>query len=223
MVFIVLLGSSFQGCNILGICVQWLLSSLAGTFQLQLPNWTNSLPTAKLTHKSKSKSKICYGWQSVIQSVLVSSSVWNPRPDFWYCQTVSCLWCGVPYLTRGQVCHLQLLLALASAVILWSESHGTHDHILLSQIWLIPNLEGQVPVFISLRNRVAQLYPQALGSLFVTSYNSEGYGGGIPTCLHVWIQVSKVKVKASLRLTVSQPDCLDVKPPPGAMTRFLLH
>jgi hypothetical protein len=26
-----------------------------------------------------------------------------------------------------------------------------------------PNLEGQVPVFISPRNRVAQLYPRALG------------------------------------------------------------
>jgi hypothetical protein len=26
---------------------------------------------------------------------------------------------------------------------------------------------------------VAQLYPQALGSLFVTSYDSQGYGGGI--------------------------------------------
>jgi hypothetical protein len=32
----------------------------------------------------------------------------------------------------------------------------------------LPNLEGQVPVFISPTNRVAQLYPQALGSLFVS-------------------------------------------------------
>jgi hypothetical protein len=56
-------------------------------------------------------------------------------------------------LTRGWVCHLQLLLALASAVILWSESRGTHDHILLSQIRNSPNLEGQVPVFIVPRNR----------------------------------------------------------------------
>jgi hypothetical protein len=29
-------------------------------------------------------------------------------------------------------------------------------------------MEHQVPVFISPSNRVAQLYPQALGSLFVT-------------------------------------------------------
>jgi hypothetical protein len=46
-----------------------------------------------------------------------------------------------------------------------------------------PNLEGQVPVFISPRNRVAQLYPQAMGSLFVASYDSQGYGGGIRTRL----------------------------------------
>jgi hypothetical protein len=35
-------------------------------------------------------------------------------------------------LMRGWVCRLQLLLVLASAVILRSESRGTHDHILLS-------------------------------------------------------------------------------------------
>jgi hypothetical protein len=43
-----------------------------------------------------------------------------------------------PYITsslkRGWVCHLQLLLALASAFILGSESRGTRDHILRSQI-----------------------------------------------------------------------------------------
>jgi hypothetical protein len=47
-------------------------------------------------------------------------------------------WRGVLSLTRGQVCHLQLLLALTSAVILRSESQGTHGHILLSQIQDFP-------------------------------------------------------------------------------------
>jgi hypothetical protein len=79
--------------------------------------------------------------------------------------------CGALSLTRGWVCSLQLLLALASAVILRSESRGTHDHILLSQIRDSLNPEGQVPVFISPRNRMAQLYPQALGPLFVASYD----------------------------------------------------
>jgi hypothetical protein len=85
---------------------------------------------------------------------------------------------------RGWVCRLQFLLVLASAVILGSVSRGTHGHILLSRIRDFPNLEGQVPVFISPRNRVAQLYPQALGSLFIASYNSQGYGGGIRTRLY---------------------------------------
>jgi hypothetical protein len=31
---------------------------------------------------------------------------------------------------------------------------------------------------------VAQLYPRALGSLFITSYDSQGYGGGILIRLH---------------------------------------
>jgi hypothetical protein len=43
-------------------------------------------------------------------------------------------WCGVLSLTRGQVCRLQLLLVLTSAVILGSASRGTRHHILLSQI-----------------------------------------------------------------------------------------
>jgi hypothetical protein len=84
----------------------------------------------------------------------------------------------------GWVSRLQLLLALARAVILESESRGTHDHIVLSQIRDSPNLEGQVLVFLSPRNRVARLYPQALGSLFVASYDSQSYCGGIRTRFH---------------------------------------
>jgi hypothetical protein len=41
---------------------------------------------------------------------------------------------GALSLTRGRICRLQLLLALASAVILGSESRGARDLILLSQI-----------------------------------------------------------------------------------------
>jgi hypothetical protein len=49
---------------------------------------------------------------------------------------------NIPYVTsslrRGWVCRLQLLLAFARAVNLRSESRGTHDHILLSQIRVSP-------------------------------------------------------------------------------------
>jgi hypothetical protein len=87
-------------------------------------------------------------------------------------------------LTIGRVYRLQLLLVLASDVTLRSESRRVHDHILMSQIRGAPNLEGQVPVYISPRNRMARLYPQALGSLFIAFYDSQGYGGNIPPRLH---------------------------------------
>jgi hypothetical protein len=47
-------------------------------------------------------------------------------------------WCGAPSLTIEQICLLYMLLALASAVFLGSESLGIRDHILLSQIWDFP-------------------------------------------------------------------------------------
>jgi hypothetical protein len=47
-------------------------------------------------------------------------------------------WFGEPSLTRGWVCRLQLLLALASSVIFGSESRRTSDHILLCQIRRLP-------------------------------------------------------------------------------------
>jgi hypothetical protein len=43
-------------------------------------------------------------------------------------------WCRALSLKRGRVCHLQLLLVLASAVIFGPESRGTCDHIFLYQI-----------------------------------------------------------------------------------------
>jgi hypothetical protein len=64
---------------------------------------------------------------------------------------------------------------------------GTHNHNLLSQIRDSANLEGQVPVFIFLRNKVARLYLQ--GSLFVAYYDSQGCGGGIRPRLHTGVLV----------------------------------
>jgi hypothetical protein len=85
---------------------------------------------------------------------------WDSRPDFLF--SIEHLHSpNVTFsLTRGWVCRLQLLLALARAIILRSESRRTHNHTLLSQIRDPPNLEGQVPVFISPRNRAAHLFPR---------------------------------------------------------------
>jgi hypothetical protein len=80
-------------------------------------------------------------------------------------------------------------MGLARTVILRCDSRRTRDRILFSQIRDSLNLEGQVPVFVSPKNRVSELYPQALGSLFVASYDSQGYGGGIRNRIHreVWL------------------------------------
>jgi hypothetical protein len=51
----------------------------------------------------------------------------------YYCFTVTVLICGAPSLTRGRVCLFYMLLALASAVFLGSESLRSLYHILLFQ------------------------------------------------------------------------------------------
>jgi hypothetical protein len=111
-------------------------------------------------------------------------------------------WCGALCLTRERVCSLQLLLVLASAVIHGSESRGTRDHILLFQIWDSPSLEGQVPLFIFPRNRVAQLHPPGTGFPFHRLLRLAGlrwrYSNPYPR------GVRQVKVKVTLRLTVGQ-------------------
>jgi hypothetical protein len=144
-----------------------------------------------LTHHN-SKSKLFYDWRfSANQFVLAPSSLRLTTSNFFQLNP-----CGhsphVTSLMRGRVCRLQLLLALTSAVILGFDSCGTHDHILLSQIRDSPNLEGQAPVFISPRNRVTRLYSQALGSLFIVSYDSQGYGGGIRTRLRAFLLLLRV-------------------------------
>jgi hypothetical protein len=92
--------------------------------------------------------------------------------------TIGHLWslcCGAPSLMRGRVCNLLVQFT----VTLGPKSRRTHYHILLSHLRLLepggPSLHIYIP-----GNRVAQLYPWALGSLFVASYDLQG---GILTLL----------------------------------------
>jgi hypothetical protein len=131
------------------------------------------------------------------------ATIRGPRPDFHYRQTAAGLLIRCAFSDKGMVCRLQLLLTLASAVILGPESHGIHDHILLSQDSRLGQPGGPGPRIYIPRNRVAQLYPQALGSLFVASYVSQGYGGGIPTRLQT---ESRLTFPDGSRYIASEPN-----------------
>jgi hypothetical protein len=82
------------------------------------------------------ESELPYDWQSTANQFALALSPLRLTARIFFSQLSTCG--HSPYitssLTRGWVCHLQLLLALASVFILGSESRGTHDHILLSQI-----------------------------------------------------------------------------------------
>jgi hypothetical protein len=55
---------------------------------------------------------------------------------------------------------------------------------------LPPTWRVRAPVYISSRNRVAQSCPQAMGSLFVAYYDSQGYDVGIRTLIHTDLQLT---------------------------------
>jgi hypothetical protein len=122
-----------------------------------------------------------------------------------------------------------IVLVFASAVILRSESRGTHDHILRSQIRDSPNLEGQAPVFISPRNRVPQLYPQTLGSLSIASYYSQGsllHGVDSQLTLSLAYNISarttkKHPVSSVACVTVAAGTCLPSRCPDSPISRSL--
>jgi hypothetical protein len=78
--------------------------------------------------ESESEWELLYDWRFT-----TNQAPWDSWPAFF--STEYLLW---PYvtssMTRGWIRSLQLLLALTSTVILRSDSRGTRDHILLSQI-----------------------------------------------------------------------------------------
>jgi hypothetical protein len=93
-----------------------------------------------------------------------------------------------PSLTRGRVCNLlyNCFWVLPEQSLLgWSPAELTA--IFYCLIWDSPNLEGQVSVFISPRNRVTQLYSYTPGHWvpFLSPLTTRrDDGGGILTRLH---------------------------------------
>jgi hypothetical protein len=69
--------------------------------------------------------------------------------------------------------------AICSAITQWFQSRRTRNHTLLSHLRLYqPAGPGSL---IYIPQNVAQLYPRALSSLYLVSYDSQGYSGGILT------------------------------------------
>jgi hypothetical protein len=128
-------------------------------------SWATSYPST-FKSESQSQSELLYDWKFTANQFFLETSPLRLTTSNFIFELNTCGYS--PYVTsslsRWWVCRLQLLLAIASTVILRSESRGTHDHILLSRIRDFPNLEGQVPVLISPRNRVVRLQPQVLRS-----------------------------------------------------------
>jgi hypothetical protein len=96
--------------------------------------------------------------------------------DIYYCyDSYGLVFCGASSLTRGQVCILYMLLALASAVF-----SGPSPLVLPT-------------IFYCLRSET---------SLFVAYYDSQGHGGGIRPCLHMGPLHSLKSVSQSVSLGV---------------------
>jgi hypothetical protein len=131
-------------------------------------------------------------------SVRLGAEPLETRPDFFSQMNT----CGhspyiTSFLTRGWVCHIQLLRGFARAFILGSESRGTRDHILLSQIRdysfvASPTRRTTVEVFDSASMR--------------------------ETC-RLWCSLS---LSLTLRPTVSRPVYLGIKHPSGTWDQIFI-
>jgi hypothetical protein len=101
------------------------------------PRWGSTPRLTDWLTKSQSQNYITTDGQPASLS-WNKAPIWGLRPDLLHVSQLRVCSCGALSLTRGRFCRLQLLLALARAIIFGSESRGTRDHILLSQIWDFP-------------------------------------------------------------------------------------
>jgi hypothetical protein len=107
------------------------------------------------------------------------------RPHFIPVRQLRVCWCEALSLTRERVRRLQLLLSLASEFILGSQSHGTRDHILLSQIRDFPF--HRLQRLAGLRWRYSTLPPHGSDLISESESQSQSYftTGGLPPIVHL--------------------------------------
>jgi hypothetical protein len=171
-----------DGMNLLSAPARFLFGILLDSDRDSIFIWNvgRSLNYPALQFRS---SKLLYNLQSVSQYVLVSSTLVGLATRYYFLSVCFCLKFAVLYLwgtLSGERTGLQFAVQSVN-----SPSRAEHVTILYCLIWDSANLEGQVPIFISSRIRVAQLYPHALGSLYVASCDSGlwwRYSNPPPTC-----------------------------------------
>jgi hypothetical protein len=83
---------------------------------------------------SESESELLYSWRFTANQFVLAPSPLRLKGGILFLNWIFAIIVLIASsLTRGWFCHLQMLLALASAFILESESRGTREGILLSQ------------------------------------------------------------------------------------------
>jgi hypothetical protein len=165
MVFSLLLGNVFQRLTFL-----WsrMMFSQAGDHLTSLHTPLFWLPSQGLSRKSLSKSKLYYDRRSVGKSDLVSGTHLGPRPIFLILYLIifrqlRFLEVERPLWREVGSYNFQFLPASPAQPFSDLSPTGLRSIFYCLYFWDSPNMEGQGPVFISPRNRVAQLYPWALG------------------------------------------------------------
>jgi hypothetical protein len=149
------------------------------------------------------RSKVIYDWQSVGQSVLVSGAHLGPVINFSFSLKFSLDSCELVILSRplwredGSVIYSTVASGPCQSSQSWVEVPQNSRPYFTVTFETPPTWRAWSPYLYPPGNRVAQLYPRALGSFFVTSYDSQGYGGGIVTRLHTGLLYSSCYVYAS--------------------------
>jgi hypothetical protein len=129
---------------------------------------------------NKLKLKLNYDRRPAGLSILVSGSHLEPLTIYLLLSDNASflMWGALLDEKMGLYLLVHLLLGLTRAITLGSKSHRNHDHVLLSHM-RFPQSGGP-----GSRIYVPQKQGGSVGFLFVASYDSQGYGGGILIRLH---------------------------------------
>jgi hypothetical protein len=118
--------------------------------------------------------------------------MWSPRPDFYYCQTFGGLlmW-GAPSDERMG---LSFTISAGPGQRSHSRVRVTRNSSLYFTVsdWRRCQPGGPGPRIYIHQEEGGAVIPTGTVFLFVASYDSQGYGGGIRTCLHAvdfWLQL----------------------------------